>query len=275
MNKSFFVFSLVQLLPLTYSWAQILPPNQAGVAMGQLHMSVRDVEAEKKLWITLGGMPMKVDGMEVLKFPGVLVFLTPGSPLPIPDQNAVTGRNSENLIEHVGFYVLHGSEVLAKWKTEGLKVIIAPTPERPNHGFVDTSDNLRLEIDEGKSQTVPIASDHIHFYLPAASIPEAQAWYIKLFGAKPLNQNQAELPGIRLAWAASKTDNAPSPTSGQTLDHIGFEIRNLESFCKKLEAAGVKFDEPYSASRHKSFASAQLTDPWGTSIELTEGLSRF
>ena len=171
---------------------------------------------------------------------------------------------------------MHGREVLAKWKAEGLKVILAPTPERPDHGFVDTSDNLRLEIDEGKGQTVPIASDHIHFYLQAASIPDAQAWYVKLFGADASNKNQAGLPGIRLAWIATKTPTAvPVPTKGQTLDHVGFEVKNLDAFCKKLEANGVKLDEPYSKSRHKSYASASLTDPWGTSIELTEGLNRF
>ena len=43
----------------------------------------------------------------------------------------------------------------------------------------------------------------------------------------------------------------------------------------KLEAKGVKFEEPYSKKRHKSFASASFTDPWGVSVELTEGLSRF
>jgi hypothetical protein len=59
------------------------------------------------------------------------------------------------------------------------------------------------------------------------------------------------------------------------LDHIGFEVKNLEAFCKKLEAKGVKFDEPYSKKRHKSFASAEFTDPWRVSIELTEGLNRF
>jgi hypothetical protein len=37
----------------------------------------------------------------------------------------------------------------------------------------------------------------------------------------------------------------------------------------------VKFDEPYSKSRHKDFASAKFTDPWGVSIELTKGLRRF
>ena len=69
--------------------------------------------------------------------------------------------------------------------------------------------------------------------------------------------------------------NLPSPTKGRTLDHIGFEVKNLQLFCKKLEAKGVKLDAPYSKARHKSFASAELTDPWGTSIELTEGLNRF
>jgi len=64
------------------------------------------------------------------------------------------------------------------------------------------------------------------------------------------------------------------PLKGRTLDHIGFEVTNLEEFCKKLEANGVKFDQPYSKTRHKSFASAQFTDPWGISIELTEGLRK-
>jgi hypothetical protein len=65
------------------------------------------------------------------------------------------------------------------------------------------------------------------------------------------------------------------PTKGRALDHIGFELKNLDAFCKELEAKGVKFDQPYSKTRHRSFASAELTDPWGTSIELTEGLKRF
>ena len=65
------------------------------------------------------------------------------------------------------------------------------------------------------------------------------------------------------------------PTRGRVIDHVGFEVKDLQAFCKKLEADGVKFDEPYSQSRHKSFASAELTDPWGISIELTEGLNKF
>jgi catechol 2,3-dioxygenase-like lactoylglutathione lyase family enzyme len=147
--------------------------------------------------------------------------------------------------------------------------------DRPDHGFVDTSYNLRLEIDAAKSQTAPITSDHIHFLLVAASIPDAQAWYVKIFGAKPINKNQAELPGVRLAWIATKTPTNVLSTKGQTLDHFSFEVTNLEAFRKKLEANGIKFEDPYSKTRRTSFASAQFDDPWGATIEMTEGLNRL
>jgi hypothetical protein len=37
---------------------------------------------------------------------------------------------------------------------------------------------------------------------------------------------------------------------------------------------GVKFDSPYQKNAD-GIATATLTDPWGTSIELTEGLRQF
>ena len=63
------------------------------------------------------------------------------------------------------------------------------------------------------------------------------------------------------------------PTRGAALDHIGFEVKNLEALTKKLSAAGVKFDRPYGKLPGSNVASAFLTDPSGTSIELTEGLT--
>ena len=65
------------------------------------------------------------------------------------------------------------------------------------------------------------------------------------------------------------------PTKGRALDHVGFEVKNLEAFCRKLEANGIKLDQPYSKTRHKDFASAELTDNYGVSVELTEGLDKF
>ncbi|HEU4935341.1 MAG TPA: hypothetical protein VFT39_02730 [Vicinamibacterales bacterium] len=46
-------------------------------------------------------------------------------------------------------------------------------------------------------------------------------------------------------------------------DDSGFEVKNLEEFCKKLEAAGQKFDRPYGRIPNSTIAIAFLTDLWG------------
>jgi predicted enzyme related to lactoylglutathione lyase len=73
-----------------------------------------------------------------------------------------------------------------------------------------------------------------------------------------------------------KADPAPTiGTKGRSLDHIGFEVKNLEAYCKRLEAEGIKLDVPYRQVPNLGIAVAFLTDPWGTYIELTEGLDKF
>ncbi len=72
---------------------------------------------------------------------------------------------------------------------------------------------------------------------------------------------------------ARKAQDPQAPTKGRSLDHIGFEVRNLESFCKQLSAEGVQFEMPYRDIPAIGLKIAFLTDPEGTRIELTEGLS--
>ena len=64
------------------------------------------------------------------------------------------------------------------------------------------------------------------------------------------------------------------PTKGRLMDSIGFEAPNLQAFVSKLQANGVKFDVPYGRDPELGIPSATLTDPWGTTIRLTEGLSK-
>jgi predicted enzyme related to lactoylglutathione lyase len=76
------------------------------------------------------------------------------------------------------------------------------------------------------------------------------------------------LPGAQIRFATADTKQAP--TRGRVLDHIGFDVKNLEAFTKKLEAAGVKLDRPYTKNEAAGTALAFITDPWGTYIELNE-----
>jgi hypothetical protein len=106
-----------------------------------------------------------------------------------------------------------------------------------------------------------------------------QAWYMQTFGAKELPSANpaafisASLPGLTLNFAPFAT--MPAGTEGRAIDHIGFEVKNLEAFTKKLEAQGVKLAMPYRQVAVLNLAIAFISDPWGTYIELTEGLDKI
>ncbi len=265
MKRIFLLMGLAAtlLLPVTALQAQLAPPNEMGVSMGHLHLNVHDMQANKSLFVTMGGTALPMFGaFEAIKFPGVIVLLRQQDP---------TGPSVGSVVNHVGFIVPNVAQSMAKWKAAGLKT----EDGRPGQGFVMTPDGLRMEILEDTAQTVPIKMHHIHFFVDQAAIPEMQAWYAKTFGAIPGKRGNFQgddLPGVNLTFAPSMTPVAP--TKGRVLDHIGFEVVNLEAFCKKLEASGIKLDRPYTKNPN-GLALAFITDPWGTSIELNEGLDKL
>jgi hypothetical protein len=62
-------------------------------------------------------------------------------------------------------------------------------------------------------------------------------------------------------------------TKGRSIDHIGFDVQNLEEFVAGLEKRGIKIEAPIRQVPNSKVKVAFLTDPWGTYIELTEGLA--
>jgi catechol 2,3-dioxygenase-like lactoylglutathione lyase family enzyme len=280
------ILSLVLLFP-GYVRAQLLPPNASGVTMGHLHYKVRDVEANKKFWTALGATPVKFDTREVLKFHSVLIFL---------DKAESSGGTEGSVVNHVGFRVPNTRQSIDRMKAAGYKIELAASgtgkvgnvfsPEGERIEFLeDMSVNVKFVPDNGayvqpSKMTDPIILHHIHLYVPEDSVAKAKAWYVKVFGAAPGKRYKtddppyeaADIPGVNMNFAEAHGKLAP--TKGRMLDHIGFEVKNLEAFCKKLEADGIKLDSPYK-KLPSGIANAYLTDPWGTYIELTEGLDRF
>jgi extradiol dioxygenase family protein len=126
--------------------------------------------------------------------------------------------------------------------------------------------------------------DHIHDQV--ADIPAIQAWYAKAFGGIPGNRLRVStpgwvpcdyVPGTNLSFAetfpGAKAGVKPAGTKGRSLDHIGFDVANLDEFAKKLEGQGIKLDMPIRQIPNSKTKIAFLTDPWGTYIELTENLA--
>jgi hypothetical protein len=70
------------------------PTGNRGVAMGHLHLTVRDVDAQRQFWVAFGGTPMKNGTLQLIEFPGVYIMLRPGEP---------TAGSVGSVVNHVGF----------------------------------------------------------------------------------------------------------------------------------------------------------------------------
>jgi catechol 2,3-dioxygenase-like lactoylglutathione lyase family enzyme len=266
--------------------AQLLVAKDGPIVYGHHHLSTANIEAQKKFLVdALGGTAIKIgtNNVEIVKFPNVLIFFRNQPP---------TGGTIGTTANHIGFSVPNLRPVVDKIKANGFKMITASeapagrevkndiaAPAQPGGAsiaFAMGPDETKVELVEAPKQTAPIQLHHIHFF--GQKNTEMQAWYVKTFGAKPRPPAagavfvSADLPGVTLNFTPS-----PNPvvgTPGRAVDHIGFEVKNLEAFTKKLEADGIKLDRPYTKVAALDIAIAFITDPWGTSIELTEGLDK-
>ena len=250
--------------------AQPAPVNQAGVTMGHWHIASKDVEANKKLFLAMGGKLYMPGGQPLIMFPGLYISLILGT-------EKGEGGTVGSVVNHVGFIVDNVQQRVAQWKAAGVTVLpgglLPDGKNRLDQAYVETPDGVRMEILEDKTQTVPIRNEHIHLALPAAEIPKAQAWYAKTFGGQTATRNNApvvNLPGVQIRFNAADTKQAP--TRGRVLDHFGFDVQDHAAFVKRLEAEGIKLDQPVGKGATGNTIT-YITDAWGTRIEIVQRLA--
>jgi catechol 2,3-dioxygenase-like lactoylglutathione lyase family enzyme len=242
--------------------AQPAPFNEIGVTMGHWHIISKDVEANKKLFTGMGGKLFMPGGQPLMMFPGVYINLTLGT-------EKGEGGSQGSVVNHVGFIVNNVQERVAQWKAAGVPVLPGNN-NRLDQAFVETPDGVRIEILEDKSQSMPSRHEHVHLVLPEAEVSKAVAWYEKTFGGKAGTRNNApvvDVPGGQIRFA--KADTKQAATRGRVLDHIGFDVKDHPAFVKKIEAEGIKLDEPVRKAPSGSIIT-YITDPWGTRIEIIE-----
>ena len=259
------------LLFSTVAFAQLgEPANDLGVRLGHVHLTVRDVEAHRRFWTdALGGTLVKNGPLTMIQFPGLFVVLQEGQS---------TAPPAGSIVDHFGFVLKDINAARARWKAANINYTVGAT--NPNQGFVEAQDGIRVEVFGDPSLPGPIGMDHIHLQLNRTDIPAIQAWYEKVLGGLPGKRKTVATSGVtdcvyfhRFNISFSANAMKKDPTKGRSLDHIGFDVKNLDEFVKKLEAAGVKLDAPPQQIPNSKTKIAFLTDPWGTYIELTENLA--
>ena len=243
-------------------FGQLAPPNAAGISLGHIHLVVPDPDAQIKVWTDVLGATMEKSGpLSLLKLPGIFIIVSKG--------NATEGSNGSTA-NHIGFLVKDYAALKTRLAAGNIPTVFEIAKNKQI--MLTFPDQIRVEFNEDPSISTPVAFHHIHLMTtdPAA----LQAWYVKTFGADASTRRNlpaAKIPGGEVDFLKAK--DAPAATKGRTLDHIGFEIQDLDAFCKKLAAEGMAFDMPYRDIPAIGLKIAFIIDPAGTRIELTQGLA--
>ena len=257
----------------------------APVRVGHYHLNVTSVEEHRKFWVeTLGGTATRVGSVEAVRFGDVFLFLRPQRP---------TGPTRGTTFDHIGLAVPNVPEFTARVVARGYQLTVgreilgqvAPAPPAPGtsavygrFSYLLGPDGVKVElVTSATPDAPPIAHHHVHFV--NREFVAMQQWYMKALNAT-LRDGQtdffigADLPGVGymlnfFSWLPAESLVG---TAGRAVDHVGFEVRDLEAFCAELVAKGIALATPYRRDAELGVAVATLRDPWGTMIELTEGL---
>jgi catechol 2,3-dioxygenase-like lactoylglutathione lyase family enzyme len=261
------------------AWGQLL--NQtAPVIPGHYHLNVTSLAEHRRFWVdTLGGTPARAGGSEAVRFPGIFLLLREQEP---------TGPTRGTTFDHIGFAVPDVPALTARAVAAGYALTVgrepgpgetAAPPTAGNYGrfsYLLGPDGVKVElVTNTEPSPPPILHHHVHFV--NRQFVEMQQWFMRVFDAT-LRPGQtdffigADLPGVGyslnfFSWLPAED---LAGTRGRAVDHVGFEVRGLEAFVRRLEAKGFRLARPYRIEG--GLASAELVDPWGTVIELTEGL---
>jgi catechol 2,3-dioxygenase-like lactoylglutathione lyase family enzyme len=278
---------LLAVVPASSASAQLLAAKDGPIVYGHHHLNTTNTETARKFWVdALGGVLVKfgTNNTEIIKFPNALLFMREAN------KPAPSGGSKGTTVDHIAFSVPNLRQTVDRIKAGGFRLVTAAEAP-PNVKVVDdigvvtggpvsgiayamAPDDMKVELLEMKAQTAPVASHHVHF---AGMNKEMQAWYIQTFGAKeqasanPAAFVSATLPGLIMNFTPAASVVG---TEGRVIDHIGFEVKGLEAFLKQLEAKGLKPTVSYRRIEALGIAIAFVTDPWGTRIELSEGLDK-
>lgn len=262
--------AFVALFFATPAYAQLAAPNDAGVAFGHVHLYVTDVELHGNLWTGLfDGRLVEKGGFSAVVLPGTLIFLTEEKP---------TAPSRSTAMDHVGLAVRDLGAVIDEWQALGYDVESEPgNIDASRRAFVTLPDGVRLELREDPDLQAAAEMGHVHFFAPKPS--ELRAWYSDLFGASPASGDDGEMaavasvPGSELTFSASESER--TPTEGTVIDHIGFEIEDMDAFATKLRGEGIELTFGPHYVESLDLWVAFFNDPSGVQVEVTEGLDRY
>lgn len=260
------LISILVALPSPVA-AQLAPTNADGITFSHIHLSVADVDLHKTLWSELlDGTVLDKQGYVAIEVPGTLIFLTDRAP---------TGPSVGTSVNHVGFKVKNLPDVLERWRGWGYEVDAEfMGGEGLPQSYITMPNGTRVELTGDPSLATAAEMHHVHFYAPDHE--ELLAWYLRILGgtqrARGTIETTFDVPGANLSFGHAEQ---VAPTRGTAVDHVGFEVDDIQAFADALEAEGIEFEiAPFHVESLDIWVGF-FVDPMGTRIEVSEGLDGF
>ena len=255
-------------LVIATTHAQLLPPDGNGLSMGHVLLNVSDVDAHTNFWTHhFEAKPVTVGRLRGVTIPGVVVLFR---------AQERSGPSEGTTINHMGVKVKKLSDYTARFDGAGLKYD-PPRIGRENtpQTYVTGPDTFRMEIVEDPRLPAPVMSHHLHYWLEQPG--DVKKWYVQKLLVRPTQRgpyDSGDVPGDNLTFSPLGSQKVPGVAmKGRLMDSIGFDVADLKSYTAKLGGNGIAFEIPYGRDPELGLMSATLTDPWGVTIRLTEGLS--
>lgn len=267
-----------------FVFAQLPAPNAAGVTPGHLHFIVPDADAMTKAWEDLfGAAPTGTGTFNPLKIPGIYIIVGSarggrnGEPAPKP------AGTKGSVVDHIGIEVKDYDAVKAKALAANMPwQEVTPGAQ----AFLTMPDDVIVEVMGNKDLKTPAQFHHIHLAVAdAKTASEAQAWYMKEFGAtagtrRNLPSANFTVGEVDFLPARGGRNGAPpatpAGTKGRALDHIGFDVADEDAAFKKFAGDGVMVNmAARDMTKQIGLKIGFVTDPYGTYIEVTQGLKNL
>jgi len=265
MKGSLFVTTLLGsalLAAMPICAAELAEPNHSGISAGHTHLSVPDLVRHREIWKKLGATEHSQGRLQLLYFPNMYILLTERVP---------SAPSAETSANHIGFTVKDYAYYRALLDEIGVVNFVIDDNDN-GQVLADLPDGVRIEFARDENQAEPILFHHTH--LAALDGAMLRDWYVQVFGAEAgerRNLPSAVIPGGRVDFLPARGD-APKGSQGTAIDHIGFEVADMDAFAAHIAALGLSFDRAPEYIEAIGLKIAFLTDPVGTYIEVTEGL---
>lgn len=256
------VLSLVTLLAGLSAQAQVPLPAADEVGPGHTHLVVPNVAKHREIWKLLGGVERSSGRLQPIMFPGMHILLREGQP---------SAPSTATTANHIGFTVNDYALYKAKLEAVGATLFF---DDGSTQILADLPDGVRVEIALEAGQAEPIRFHHTHL---AATDPAAlRQWYVDVLGMDVGERRglpSAVMIDGRVDVMPHRGEGVPAATMGSAIDHIGFEVADMDTFAARMNRLGITFDREPSCIDDIKLCIAFITDPNGTYIEITEGLA--